>query len=93
MFELSWEEHKFSVKILLKCRPFSVSSNGHSQGVGMTSGIGWYVVKGESGHCQILTAEEIKQGIAQEKWGPFASEGEGIARRVGLIRTGKCQPN
>ncbi|HEY9630251.1 MAG TPA: DDE transposase family protein [Coleofasciculaceae cyanobacterium] len=28
----------------------------------------------------------------KERWGPFASQGEAIARRVGLIRSGKCQP-
>jgi hypothetical protein len=27
-----------------------------------------------------------------ERWGPFASQAEAIARRVGLIRAGKCQP-
>lgn len=27
-----------------------------------------------------------------EKWGPFPSLNEAIARRVGLIRAGKCQP-
>ncbi|MEB3356444.1 MAG: hypothetical protein VKK04_06935 [Synechococcales bacterium] len=27
-----------------------------------------------------------------QRWGPFASQGEAIARRVGLIRSGKCRP-
>ncbi len=27
-----------------------------------------------------------------DRWGPFESQGEAIARRVGLIRAGKCQP-
>jgi hypothetical protein len=27
-----------------------------------------------------------------ERWGPFDSQQEAIARRVGLIRAGKCQP-
>ncbi len=58
----------------------------------MTSGTGWYVVKSESGQCQILTAEAIKQDEVMEKWGPFVSESDAIARRVGLIRAGKCQP-
>jgi hypothetical protein len=58
----------------------------------------WYVVKQADGHCQILTQGELEENqqnnppsIAQ--WGPFSSEGEAIARRVGLIRAGKCQPN
>lgn len=29
---------------------------------------------------------------ATEQWGPYASQGEAIARRVGLIRAGKCKP-
>lgn len=27
-----------------------------------------------------------------ERWGPFDSQGQAIARRVGLIRAGKCKP-
>lgn len=57
----------------------------------------WYVVKQAEGQCQIMTAQELK-GLqtkatpSQEQWGPFSSEGEAIARRVGLIRSGKCKP-
>ncbi|HEY9625545.1 MAG TPA: DDE transposase family protein [Crinalium sp.] len=61
---------------------------------------GWYIVKQEDGHCEILSAVQIqlksnKSGMdssEMEKWGPFVSEAEAIARRVGLIRSGKCQP-
>ncbi|MCY7273232.1 MAG: DDE transposase family protein, partial [Phormidesmis sp. CAN_BIN44] len=28
----------------------------------------------------------------REQWGPFESQGVAIARRVGLIRAGKCKP-
>ena len=28
----------------------------------------------------------------ESRWGPYASQPEAIARRVGLIRAGKCQP-
>lgn len=28
-----------------------------------------------------------------ERWGPFDSQGQAIARRVGLIRAGKCNPS
>ncbi len=60
----------------------------------------WYIVKQDDGHCEIMTAVDIKnhrstQGekvVEPERWGPFASEQEAIARRVGLIRAGKCQP-
>lgn len=28
-----------------------------------------------------------------EKWGPFKAKNQAIAKRVGLIRAGKCQPS
>jgi hypothetical protein len=55
----------------------------------------WYIVKQPSGVCQILSvaeASEFANWSDHEKWGPFQSQGEAIARRVGLIRAGKCQP-
>jgi hypothetical protein len=58
----------------------------------------WYVVRRPDDSCAIVTAVDIgrleaasEQDIP-ERWGPFASEAEAIARRVGLIRSGKCQP-
>jgi hypothetical protein len=36
---------------------------------------------------------DLGTDLAQVKrWGPFASRDEAIARRVGLIRAGHCQP-
>lgn len=55
----------------------------------------WYIVKQPSGVCQILSVAEAAESTElsdREKWGPFSSQGEAIARRVGLIRAGKCQP-
>jgi hypothetical protein len=53
----------------------------------------WYVVKQANGHCTISSEKEtMAQGNESEKWGPFDSESEAVARRVGLIRAGKCQP-
>ncbi|MEC4985437.1 MAG: DDE transposase family protein [Oscillatoria sp. PMC 1068.18] len=56
----------------------------------------WYIVKSKNGSCQIVARETVdskKQAPDnRECWGPFASPGEAIARRVGLIRAGKCQP-
>jgi hypothetical protein len=49
----------------------------------------WYILKQESGTCAIATQRDPD---AVESWGPFASQDEAIARRVGLIRAGKCQP-
>ncbi|HEY9651830.1 MAG TPA: DDE transposase family protein [Coleofasciculaceae cyanobacterium] len=55
----------------------------------------WYIVKRNEGHCEIVSSEpnEDKQTPdAVERWGPFDSQLEAIARRVGLIRAGKCKP-
>lgn len=55
----------------------------------------WYIVKRSAGHCEIVpsnqTTEENDSAV-QERWGPFTSQDEALARRVGLIRAGKCQP-
>jgi hypothetical protein len=38
------------------------------------------------------TEPAVTVGQIVEQWGPFESADEAIARRVGLIRSGKCQP-
>ena len=61
----------------------------------MTSTQTWYIVKRQAGHCDIVVGEQITEEndpAIQERWGPFNSQGEALARRVGLIRAGKCQP-
>jgi hypothetical protein len=54
----------------------------------------WYIVKQPTGNCEIVQQETIEKDPKAEEqtWGPFDSQGEAIARRVGLIRAGKCQP-
>ena len=55
----------------------------------------WHIVKRSAGNCEIVPSQEITEDDNLEiieQWGPFTSEGEAIARRVGLIRSGKCQP-
>ncbi|WP_038025878.1 hypothetical protein [Synechococcus sp. PCC 7336] len=49
---------------------------------------GWYIVQQPDGHCTLTPtpAENARH------WGPFDTEGEAIARRVGLIRSGTCKP-
>ncbi|MGK7910633.1 MAG: hypothetical protein AB4050_03990 [Synechococcus sp.] len=49
----------------------------------------WYVVQRPEGHCEIVDAVPEEDAT---NWGPFASQGDAIARRIGLIRSGKCQP-
>jgi hypothetical protein len=63
----------------------------------------WYIVKQPTGHCEIVQMDapsdapsvdpsSASPASAEQTWGPFESQGEAIARRVGLIRAGKCQP-
>ncbi|MGK7907423.1 MAG: hypothetical protein AB4040_09385 [Synechococcus sp.] len=49
----------------------------------------WYVIKQPEGHCEIVNA--LPEDLVTS-WGPFVSQTEAIARRIGLIRAGKCQP-
>ncbi|HIK55539.1 MAG TPA: DDE transposase family protein [Synechococcales cyanobacterium M55_K2018_004] len=66
----------------------------------MNQGQGWYVVRQASGHCEIVPAGRLPAVLEnsadqekREQWGPFETQAEAIARRVGLIRAGKCRPN
>lgn len=49
----------------------------------------WYIVKQASGQCTIVPSDQPEEG---QRWGPFPSESDAIARRIGLIRAGKCKP-
>ena len=75
--------------------------NSDATGFDMTESQKFYIVKRSAGNCEILPLAEPSQRIAQleaqnptimEKWGPYDSLEDAIARRVGLIRAGKCQP-
>ena len=54
----------------------------------------WYIVKRSCGNCEIIPSDQVGDDNLEiiEQWGPFSSQEEAIARRVGLIRAGKCQP-
>lgn len=55
----------------------------------------WYIVKRADDSCEILPSTQVEgeeNSTFVERWGPFESQQEAIARRVGLIRAGKCQP-
>lgn len=71
----------------------------------MTQPHQWYICQQPDGQCLILTADDLSDqdveptdlsSTASEepllRWGPFESQSEAIARRVGLIRSGKCKP-
>lgn len=51
----------------------------------------WYIIKNPDKTCQI-TDNLAQADAAAEKWGPYDSRDEAIAKRVGLIRSGKCAP-
>jgi hypothetical protein len=57
----------------------------------MSENSAWYIVKTADGTCQI-TADDFDPTTITTKWGPCATREEAIAKRVGLIRAGKCQP-
>ncbi|TYQ25288.1 DDE transposase family protein [Pseudanabaena sp. UWO311] len=53
----------------------------------------WFICKRDTGICEIVKSDrndEILDSV--ETWGAFASQSEAIAKRVGLIRAGKCKP-
>jgi hypothetical protein len=51
----------------------------------------WYIVKNPDASCMITDNAEVATS-ATEKWGPYATRDEATAKRIGLIRAGKCQP-
>jgi hypothetical protein len=56
----------------------------------------WYIVKRPTGQCEIIYHDQVEkeeESVFEERWGPFESQQDAIARRVGLIRSGKCQPS
>lgn len=55
----------------------------------------WYIVKRPDGPCEILPSTQLgteSDLTLVERWGPFDSQQDAIARRIGLIRAGKCEP-
>jgi hypothetical protein len=50
----------------------------------------WFIHKLVDGTCEITQEPKVQE--AEKTWGPFEEHGEAIARRVGLIRSGHCQP-
>ncbi len=61
----------------------------------MNNSQSWHIVKRPAGNCEIVPSHEVGEENNPEiieQWGPFTNESEAIARRIGLIRSGKCQP-
>jgi hypothetical protein len=51
----------------------------------------WYIIKNPDATCAITDDSALAQ-VASEQWGPYLTRDEAIAKRIGLIRAGKCQP-
>ena len=51
----------------------------------------WYVIKQQDGTCQIVDFD-THQPKTSDQWGAYATEQEAIAKKIGLIRAGKCKP-
>jgi hypothetical protein len=51
----------------------------------------WYIIKNSDASCAI-TDDLVLAEAASEKWGPYPTRDEAIAKKIGLIRAGKCQP-
>ena len=56
----------------------------------------WYVVKQEDDTCQVVESKtepaKTPSQSLKSQWGGFKSEQEAIAKKIGLIRAGKCKP-
>ncbi|MCC0176273.1 hypothetical protein I4641_04695 [Waterburya agarophytonicola K14] len=57
----------------------------------------WYVVRQEDGTCEVVEsdwerAKTPEKSDHKSQWGSFNNEQEAIAKKIGLIRGGKCQP-
>jgi hypothetical protein len=55
----------------------------------------WFIIKRPTGHCEVVPSDRTDDKLhvsAKDRWGPFPSQEEAFARRIGLIRAGKCQP-
>jgi len=62
----------------------------------MTEEQKWYVAKeAPDKPCSVLSAQELDASNLsfEKKWGPFETKNQAIAKRVGLIRAGKCKPS
>lgn len=61
----------------------------------MSDSQGWYIIKRNESNCDIVPSQQLESqddSNILERWGPFSSVEDAIARRVGLIRAGKCKP-
>ncbi|WP_036483667.1 hypothetical protein [Myxosarcina sp. GI1] len=51
----------------------------------------WYIVKQPDSNCKIIESRNTPP-TTEPHWGPFENQEQAIAKRIGLIRAGKCKP-
>ena len=95
--------HKAHTAVRSKRNRLKVVMTQSSAGSGSgSSSESWYIVKCLSEQCEIVSEESLispegKSADSEEsslaKWGPFETQNQAIAKRVGLIRAGKCKPS
>ena len=57
--------------------------------------LNWYIVQQADGTCAVVNyadQEPTPETSSANHWGAFATEQEAIAKKIGLIRAGKCKP-
>ena len=53
----------------------------------------WYVLQLKDQTCEVATFNSPQTKTPQTKlWGSFSSKEKAIAKKIGLIRAGKCKP-
>ncbi len=53
----------------------------------------WYVIQQKDGTCDVKSFDSKQAKTPeQEQWGSYDSEQAAIAKKIGLIRARKCQP-
>ncbi len=57
---------------------------------------GFYIVRCADDRCEIVAIEQLADLAdphpSGDRWGPYSERTEAIAKRIGLIRSGKCKP-
>ena len=67
-----------------------------SAGLTMETSAGFYIVRCADDRCEIVAIARLAAlpdpHPTGDRWGPYPTVAEAIAKRVGLIRSGKCKP-
>lgn len=65
-------------------------------GLKMETGAGFYIVRCADDRCEVVAIARLGElpdpHPTGDRWGPYQTVAEAIAKRVGLIRSGKCKP-